>query len=56
MKVQKTISIGEINGSVGLKMIDKKQLHELVPEVIGEFAMFSPNSGIVDPRVYDCIG
>lgn len=50
--LQKTISIGEINGSVGLKMIDKKQLHELVPEVIGEFAMFSPNSGIVDPFEY----
>jgi glycerol-3-phosphate dehydrogenase len=50
--LQKTISVGKINGSVGLKMIDKKQLHELVPEVIGEFAMFSPSSCIVDPFEY----
>lgn len=48
----RTIAIGKINGSVGLEMVDKERLHELVPEVIGEFAMFSPNSGIVDPFQY----
>jgi len=48
----RTIKVGEINGSVGLEMIDKKRLNELVPEVIGEFAMLSPNSGIVDPFQY----
>lgn len=48
----RTIETGEINGSVGLEMIDKKRLNELVPEVIGEFAMLSPLSGIVDPFQY----
>lgn len=50
--LQRTIAIGKINGSVGLEMVDKERLHELVPAVIGEFAMFSPNSGIVDPFQY----
>ena len=30
----------------------KKRLHELVPAVVGKFAMFSHNSGIVDPFGY----
>jgi glycerol-3-phosphate dehydrogenase len=47
-----TIATGKINGSVGLAMVDKERLHELVPTVIGEFAMFSPNSGITDPFQY----
>lgn len=50
--LQNTIENGKINGSIGLEMIDKARLHELVPEVIGEFAMFSPKSGIVDPFQY----
>jgi len=47
-----TIKTGKINGSVGLRMIDKNELKEMVPAVNGEFAMFSPLSGIVDPFVY----
>ncbi|MDO4267148.1 MAG: NAD(P)/FAD-dependent oxidoreductase [Eubacteriales bacterium] len=43
---------GEDNGAKGLVLIDKKRLHELVPAVVGEFAMFSPNSGILDPFQY----
>lgn len=50
--LQRTIEIGKINGSLGLELIDKNRLHQLVPAVIGEFAMFSPNSGIVDPFQY----
>ena len=50
--LQKTIAVGKINGSIGLEMIDKDRLHQLVPAVIGEFAMFSPMSGIVDPFQY----
>lgn len=50
--LQKTIATGEINGSVGLEMIGKQRLRELVPAVVGEFAMFSPLSGIVDPFQY----
>lgn len=51
--LQKTIEIGRINGSVGLELIDKERLLELVPAVIGEFAMLSPKSGIVDPFQYN---
>lgn len=40
---------GERNGVKGLEIIDKEKLHELVPSVEGEFAMYSPNSGIIDP-------
>lgn len=43
---------GEINGSVGLVMVDRARLHELVPSVEGEFALYSPNSGIIDPFGY----
>lgn len=43
---------GEDNGVTGLELIDKKRLHQLVPAVVGEFAMFSRNSGIVDPFNY----
>lgn len=50
--LQRTIEIGKSNGSVGLVMIDKDRLHQLVPAVIGEFAMYSPLSGIVDPFQY----
>ena len=50
--LERTIATGKINGSIGLEMVNKQRLHELVPAVIGEFAMFSPNSGIVDPFQY----
>ncbi|HBF38794.1 MAG TPA: FAD/NAD(P)-binding oxidoreductase [Firmicutes bacterium] len=50
--LQKTIANGKRNGSVGLEMIDKERLHQMVPAVIGEFAMLSPMSGIVDPFRY----
>lgn len=50
--LQNTMETGRTNGSIGLEIIDKKHLHELVPTVVGQFAMFSPNSGIVDPFQY----
>ena len=33
-------------------MIDEAKLHELVPAVVGKFAMWSKNSGIMDPFLY----
>lgn len=45
-------AIGEANGAVGLEMIDKKRLNELDANAGGEFAMYSPNSGIMDPLAY----
>lgn len=50
--LKRTLKQGEANGSRGLVIIDKEKLHELVPAVVGEFAMFSPNSGILDPFNY----
>lgn len=50
--LEKTMKQGKANGVKGLELIDKERLHELVPAVVGEFAMFSPASGIVDPFNY----
>ncbi len=50
--LKRTLKQGETNGSVGLEIIDEDRLHELVPAVVGKFAMFSPNSGILDPFQY----
>ena len=44
-----TLRQGQENGVTGLAFVDKARLHELVPTVVGEFALYSPNSGIVDP-------
>lgn len=43
---------GAVNGCTGLEMIDEAKLHELVPAVVGKFAMWSKNSGIMDPFLY----
>jgi glycerol-3-phosphate dehydrogenase len=51
--LQQTIANGKINGSVGLEMVDKDRLRKMAPTVNGEFAMFSPLSGIVDPFQYN---
>lgn len=50
--LERTIIQGEKNGARGLEIIDEKRLHELVPAVVGKFAMFSPNSGILEPFKY----
>ncbi|MBT9775706.1 FAD-dependent oxidoreductase [Clostridium sp. MCC353] len=47
--LKRTMVQGEKNGASGLELVDKEQLHQLVPAVVGEFAMFSRNSGIMDP-------
>lgn len=44
--------VGEKNGVRGLEMIDKERLNELDPSAGGEFAMYSPSSGILDPFEY----
>ena len=43
---------GEQNGAAGLRMVDEEELHRLVPAVIGKFALFSENSGILDPFMF----
>ena len=54
--LKRTIRQGEDNGASGLELIDEKRLHELVPAVVGKFAMYSKNSGIVDLWLYHCPG
>ena len=43
---------GKANGATGLRMIDDDELHRLVPAVVGKFALFSENSGILDPFMF----
>ncbi len=50
--LKRTMEQGKDNGATNLELIDEKRLHELVPAVVGKFAMFSHNSGIVDPFGY----
>lgn len=50
--LKRTLKQGEENGAVGLEIIDEERLHELVPAVVGKFAMFSSQSGILDPFQY----
>ncbi|MCI8659890.1 MAG: NAD(P)/FAD-dependent oxidoreductase [Lachnospiraceae bacterium] len=47
-----TIAQGEKNKATGLTLISKEELHQLVPAAVGEFAMYSKNSGILDPFGY----
>ncbi len=45
-------SVGEQNGVEGLEIIDKERLYELDSSAGGEFAMYAPSSGILDPMAY----
>lgn len=44
--------VGEANGVKGLELIDRKRMLEIDPGAGGEFAMWSPDSGILDPMQY----
>lgn len=44
--------IGRINGVEGMEMIDKERLNQMDPNAGGEFAMYVPSSGILDPMQY----
>jgi glycerol-3-phosphate dehydrogenase len=50
--LERTIEQGHRNGVTGLALIGEAELHHLVPKAVGRFAMFSKNSGIVDPFNY----
>lgn len=50
--LKRTLKQGAANGVEGLEIIDGQRLHELVPAVVGKFAMYSPVSGILDPFQY----
>lgn len=44
--------IGEINGVKGMEIIDRKRMDEIDPNAGGNFAMYVPSSGILDPIQY----
>ena len=50
--LKKTMAQGEKNGATNLFLLNKEELHEICPTAVGEFAMFSENSGILDPFNY----
>lgn len=45
-------ALGEANGVKGLEIISKDRLRELDSSAGGEFAMYSPSSGILNPFAY----
>jgi glycerol-3-phosphate dehydrogenase len=45
-------ALGESNGVKGLEIIDKKRLEEMDSSAGGEFAMYVPSSGILNPFTY----
>ena len=47
--LERTMEQGAANGASGLRMIDGRELHEIVPAVLGSFALLSSSSGIIDP-------
>lgn len=51
-QLERTLFQGTKNGVSGLSIIDKDELKKLVPNAVGEFAMFSRNSGIIDPFIF----
>jgi glycerol-3-phosphate dehydrogenase len=50
--LRRTLEQGARNGTTGLSLIDKEEIRRLVPHAIGEFALYSENSGIVNPFLY----
>jgi glycerol-3-phosphate dehydrogenase len=48
-QLQKLKKQGEINGCPGLEIVGKEKIKDLAPFIAGEFALYSPLTGIVDP-------
>ncbi len=43
---------GDANGVPGLEIVGKERIRELAPFIAGEFAMYSPMTGILNPFIY----
>ena len=43
---------GEANGVKGMRMVDADEMHRIEPNAGGNFAMYVPSSGILDPFQY----
>ena len=48
-RLQEVLAQGEKIGVTGLEMISGEELHRLIPGVVGNFALLSKTSGILDP-------
>lgn len=46
------IERGKINGVPGMELIDRKRMDEIDPSAGGNFAIYCPSSGILDPFLY----
>lgn len=46
------IDRGRANGVKGMELIDRKRMDEIDPSAGGNFAIFCPSSGILDPFIY----
>ena len=51
--LRRTMETGRRNGARDLEIIDKERLRRLAPAVVGEFALLSPHSGILDPFAFN---
>ena len=51
-RLEAFLTRGVANGVKGLELIDRKRMDELDPSVSGNFAMWCPASGILDPFAY----
>ncbi len=51
-KLMKMKEQGEANGVIGLEIINKDKIKELLPFVQGNFALYSPSTGILNPFIY----
>ncbi|MBP3657058.1 MAG: NAD(P)/FAD-dependent oxidoreductase [Clostridia bacterium] len=50
--LQRTMAQGAVNGATGLSLIGRDELRRICPEAVGEFAMYSSTSGVLDPFGY----
>ena len=48
-RLLEVIRQGEACGASNLRMVDREELHTIIPSAEGNFALLSENSGIVDP-------
>ncbi len=51
-KLEEMKKQGETNGVIGLEIIDNKRIKELSPNIEGNFALYCPSTGILNPFIY----
>lgn len=51
-RLEAMLERGRINGVPGMEMIDRRRIDEIDPSAGGNFAVYCPSSGILDPFLY----